>query len=62
MNDLVLVLEDPLEGIEMLMGKVKDFGMLANSKVNNQKTKKLTKKMKLEDQIRPMKKTGLKLI
>lgn len=36
-DDLVLVLEDLLEKGETLVDKLKDFGMLASFKINNQK-------------------------
>lgn len=43
MDDLVLTLEDPLEGVEVLIGKLKVFGILTDFKINNKKTKMLTK-------------------
>lgn len=36
-NDLVLVLENPLKGIELLMRKLKEFGVLAGFKINKQR-------------------------
>lgn len=50
MDDFIL--EVPLES---LMGKLKNFGMLAGFKINNQK---MNKNMKLKDQIELIGKIG----
>lgn len=42
----MLILKDPLERVETLMGKLKDFDFKIN---NNQKTRLITKNMKIED-------------
>lgn len=42
-DELMEALEVSLKGIEILKGKLKDFGALAAFKINEQKTKMLTK-------------------
>ncbi|XP_061495705.1 calcyphosin-2 isoform X3 [Rhineura floridana] len=56
-DDLIIVLENPLEGINVLMDKLKEFGPLAGFKINNQKTKMLVKKLTLREQKELMDKT-----
>lgn len=43
---LVLILENPLEEIDVLMGKLREFGALAGFKINKEKTKMLGEDMK----------------
>ncbi|XP_062986041.1 protocadherin gamma-A10-like [Elgaria multicarinata webbii] len=60
-DDVVLTLEDPLKGIEVLMHKLKEFGVVASFKVNKQKTKILTKNLNSQDQSKLIEKTGFKI-
>ena len=57
-NDLVLILQDPLNVVEHLMKKLKEFGSLAGLKVNKQKTNMLIKDMTTHNQEMLMGKTG----
>lgn len=47
MDDLVLILENPMEGIDTLLEKLKEF-VLAGFKINNEK-KDANKNMRMED-------------
>lgn len=49
-DDQMLILENPLQGVGILMEKLNDVGMLAGSKVSNQKAKMLTENMTTEDE------------
>lgn len=59
-NDLVLILEDSLKGIDVLMAKAREFRALAEFKIN-EKAKMLLKNMKMEDQNELSVKSGFQI-
>lgn len=46
-DDLVIIVEDPLNEINLIKEKINEYGKLEGLKVNTQKTKVLTKNMTL---------------
>lgn len=60
-EDVLLILEDPVRGVELLMKKLKEFGVVAGFKINKQKTKLVTKNMDQNNQLELMNKTDFKV-
>lgn len=58
---MVLVPEDTLNGIESIMGTLKQFHALPDVKINKQKKKMLKRNMKTQEQIKLMTKMVFKV-
>ena len=57
-DDLVIILEDPVQSIEDLMSMLKTFGDMAGMRINQKKTKMLTKNIREQERQKLLEKTN----
>uniref|UniRef100_A0A2H6NAP8 Reverse transcriptase domain-containing protein n=1 Tax=Micrurus carvalhoi TaxID=3147026 RepID=A0A2H6NAP8_9SAUR len=61
-DDLVFILEEPLETDPKLIGEIEEYGEVAGLKINKEKTKILAKNMTEKQKKRSMDKLNIQII